>query len=127
MINSELLSAILGSISGAITSAICYYFLDKRKEKKLFIRNKQTRADAILFLKSLKQYCGKDNKYLDVLNKLGNYRIFNMSQILEKVGIVSFKHNTNGDYIPLYTKDFYSLTKKELKVIIKDIRNCKFE
>ena len=124
---NPLMTAIIGGISGAISSAICYYFLEKRKEHIFLMKNRQTRVDAIVFLKSLKQYCGKDNKYLEVLNNLGNYRIFNMSPILEKAGIARFEKDINGNYISLFSKGFYDYSKTELKVIIKDIKNCKFE
>lgn len=124
---NEITAAIYGGISGAIASAVCCYILDKRKEYLSNKKNKQTRKDAISFIESLNQYSGKENKYLAVLQELGCYRIFNMSPILEKVGIASFKKDINGNYIPLFQKGFYDYSKKELKNITRDITNSKYE
>ena len=126
-LNSDFSSAIIGGIAGAITSAFFCFIFEKRKEHIYLKKNKQARLDSIAFIKSLNQYSGNETRYLKILQKLGNYRIFNMSPILQKVGIAHFEKGINGNYISLFSNGFYSYSKKELKVIIKDIKNCKYE
>jgi len=124
--SKEILSAIIGGITGSVISAIFYYIMEKRKEIKEKEKTRQEINDTIGFIRSLKQFSGLQKEYEKYLNNLGTYRAKKIGPILEKINLCNFQFGMRGGLTISLLNGFNDYTKDELRNIINDIKNNKY-
>ena len=120
--NSDVVSAIIGGVSGAVCSGVIYWLLDKRRENKEKNVYKQQYKDFLGFLKDFDSYRSNQELMGQYLEKLGHYRSMNIKEALKKAGLFTFMFTENGGLVIHPIKQSNLITDKDIKQIMRDVK-----